>query len=342
MSDSESEDKDRKEKKDEDKKPYVDELAKELNCNNPSGPSSSVTISTTSGLTLGTIPFTDKYRLANHLIQKGHIKFDDVDAFVKDLGPLWDKGRTFENAAKLLEAMEDNSESSDEDEYDYSHLIDKKGKVTINTGIWLGEHEKFKTFDFTAKCTLGDSVRSGHSLDYQSSDKDAFAVVEDDNVVLVVRLKKPPGAKALKYEVKTLQDLGEEGLPVITIIKVGYVKISGKVCPAMLMPKMSGSSKSLMRQSKKGTVRVEGYELELLRLFPDVESCKIAISSLDIIASMISKKPECAVDDIQFLISPKCQFLINDASEMGNKFLGANLLLIADLIDMLKEHLQKL
>jgi hypothetical protein len=294
-------------------------------------------------LMLADKPFDDPYKLANYMIQASELQFDGVEPFVQSLACVWKKGIPFASAPDLTAYLAQHAVKPKRKAPSYRGLLAKDGKVLSTVGIWKGEADRFKIKELTKEHPIGESVTAEHSMDYETTDKEAFAVEGNDDVVLVVRLKKPKGAGTLDEEANTLAMLAKAKIPCIEVLDVGYVKYDGKVCPAMLMPRMSGSSKSLMRQSgKKGTERIAGYEDELANLLPDTESCQTAIASLAAFESAIRANGGMAVDDIQFLIGSDGSFVVNDAAKMDARYQEANLALAGDLLAMVREHLKGL
>lgn len=203
-------------------------------------------------------------------------------------------------------------------------------------GLWQEdelENEEMATNDLGQKhgVEIGDSIRNDP---YVSVDKEAFEVKGNENQALIIRINRPPGAGPIWKEVARLKQFAEAKIPAAEIIDCGFYHLKGVKSPAILMKRYATGSKVLLRMQGGSVIFTENWEQNIKKYFEEAEQCENGIQSLHKIKSYLSHKKQ-GIDDIQFLIDHDGSFVINDANEMGAKYLDNNLELIGQLEIML-------
>jgi len=236
----------------------------------------------------------------------------------------------------LASAMKALDEDVDEEEVD-----NIKGE--FGESLWHDEHENLRKKNLKEMGYVrGPSLRDEQGMDYKTVDKDAFSVKDREDLALVIRMNRPKGAGSITAEIKTLRALAQKDFPVAEILEYGYYPIDGEAHPALLMRRYVSSSKTLVRRVSKQTARVEGWQGRAMEIFDSPQKIQNGLDSLGFIAGKLRSSPGHAVDDIQFLIDGNGRFVINDASQMNKSYLGANMEVIGELSQILKEWQQRI
>lgn len=279
--------------------------------------------------------------VASMLIEAGKIIEEDLgDEFwdaIEAIDQEQAEGESFASLDELLLAIQARL-GADE-------LPEAPAEVEFNLNRWQVDEDPtgaMKGNRLNDIYTKGKSVREG--MDYKTVDKDAFEVAENEDLALIIRIKRPGGAGTIWGESETLNLLKSKGIPTAAVVDIGHYVIDGQALPAMVMQRYFLSSKTIARM-KGGKSKVptasEHSEEAFEQAFRTVEECDNGLKSLAEVEEGLRKQGK-GVDDIQFLIADDGRFVINDASSIDAQYLDENIVLIKHFEEIIKARKVKL